>query len=188
MNISRLKWSLVLITVVVCSLFVIGCKSSEDNGVISDSNMPYMEYLGDYNYTETPIAMVYEQVEDEEEGFYGIQYRKVEDLGGLSTQSDIAVCLFFYSSLNNSAASMTAGVEDLAQTLTGQVLFVAIDAAVNFDIGEAYGVQNYPEFILINDAARIATFDSSSHEYWTINDVAQWISDNGFTPDYSRLQ
>lgn len=178
-----------ILLMVMCVSFVMafsGCDKKEPVTGVGTSDAPYMEYLGDYEYSATPIAMVYEEVEGED-GFFGIQYRKVEDLGGLSTQGDIAICLYFYSSFNTSAASLTAGVEDLAQTLTGRVLFVAIDVSAHEDIGEAYNVYQCPEFILINDAARISTFDSSSHDMWTINDVASWLSDNGFAPDYSLL-
>lgn len=177
---------LVLTCCVVLSVSCMSCGSRKKQDEIGTANYPFMEYLGDYDYTSTPIAMVYEEVEDEP-GFYGIQYRRVDDLGGLSTQEDIAICLYFYSSLNTSSASLTAGVEDLAQTLKGRVLFVAIDVASHEDISEAYDVYSCPEFILINKAARISTFDSASHDYWSINDVASWLNDNGFAPDYSLL-
>lgn len=183
-----------IVTLGIClamtaALLFTGCgnKAEPSNTILQDANRPYMQYLGEFDYTSSPAAMVYEQVEGEEPGFYGIQYRKVEDLGGLSTQGDIAICLYFYSSLNNSAAFITADVEDLAQTLTGQVLFVAIDVVGGEEISEAYGIYSCPDFVLINKAERLSTFDISSRESWTINDVAEWIKGYGFTPDYSRL-
>ena len=181
--------ALCLVITMTSAFMFTGCGSKTEPAttILVDANRPYMEYLGEFDYTSGLAAMVYEQVEGEDPGFYGIQYRKVEDLGGLSTQGDIAICLYFYSSLNNSAAFVTADVEDLAQTLTGQVLFVAIDVVGHEDISKAYDIYNCPDFVLINQASRISTFDIASHEEWTINDVAAWIKDNGFIPDYSRL-
>ena len=181
-----------VISLLLSICLLLGCTScKKDNshgGIPVDPMRPYTQYLGDYDYQATPAALVYEQIDGEEDGVFGIQYRLVEDLGGLSTQSDIAICLFFYSSLSSQTANIQAGVEDLAQTLVGQVLFVAIDIDSHSDISDAYGVYATPEFILLNDAARISTFDSTSREYWTIDDVVEWFGSNGYTPDYSMLE
>lgn len=161
--------------------------SSSQDRVWQSEAPGYYRYLGDIDYSVSPAALVYEQIYGEEEGFLGIQYREVTDLGGLTVQEDIPLCLYFYTSLSNDSAYITAGVEDLAQTLQGKVLFVAIDAASDSDISAAYAITGYPDFVLINDGALLSTFESVSRGSWSLADVVTWLSDYGYEPDYSLL-
>ncbi len=172
---------LLLINIVFVSLFGTSCSSKAEDSRIR-------KYLGQYSYDASISALVFEQVEGEEEGFYGIQYRDVTDLDGLLKQDDVAVCLFFYSSTVTSTSGITPGVEDLAQTLTGRVIFVAIDAFQEAGLSTGYEVEAYPEFILIKGGTRISTFGSSMYDYWDIDDVAAWMNRNGYAPDYSMLE
>lgn len=144
--------------------------------------------IGDIDYSSPMAALIYEQIEGEEEGFYGIQYHEVTDISGIGTQTSIPVVLYFYSSSATGSLSLTAGVEDLAQTLSGQVLFISIDGVEADSVSTAYQVAGYPEFILIRDGARIATFEGYNYEYWDIDDITWWLEDYGFTPDMSLLE
>lgn len=161
-------------------MFVLSSCSSKQ------ADTSWMQYLGDYSYDAPITAMVYEPVEGEDD--YGIQYREVKDLGGLVGQSEIAVCLYFYSSLDSDVYAVTAGVEDMAQGLTDRVLFISIDAVEMRDISSAYQIEAIPEFVLINNGARISTFEGMNYDYWTIDDVVFWLDNNGYEIDYSRLQ
>ncbi|MCQ2515404.1 MAG: thioredoxin [Saccharofermentans sp.] len=144
--------------------------------------------IGGIDYSSSMSALMYEQIAGEEEGFYGIQYHEVIDINGITAQTDIPVVLYFYSSSATGSQSLTAGVEDLAQTLSGQVLFVSIDGVEADEVSTAYQLAGYPEFILIRDGARVATFEGYNYEYWDINDVTWWLEDYGFTPDMSLLE
>lgn len=147
----------------------------------------YYRYLGNIDYSTDAAALVWEQVEGEDPGVFGIQYRYINDFNGLTSQEEIPVCLYFYSSSARGSQSLTAGVEDLAQTLVGRVLFVAVDGVEADAISTAYQVGGYPEFILINDNARISTFSGFDQEEWSIDDVSAWLTDNGYEPDTSML-
>lgn len=172
--------SVLLILVFGLSIFT-SCKNNPSSKTIK-------ECLGDYDYDASIAALVYEQVPGEEEGFKGILYRKVLDVNGLTLQNEQAVCFYFYSSVNTGTLGITAGVEDLAQTLNGRVLFVAIDAFEEADLSSAYEVEAYPEFILIKDGVRVSTFNGMYYDMWDMNDVANWMSANGYSPDYSLLE
>ena len=170
-----------LITVTCLAAFLLAGCGGEETVDISD-------YLGKYDYQSPAAALVWEQVEGEDEGVYGMQYRKVTDFNGLTSQKDTAVCLYFYSASARGTQSLTAGVEDLAQTLVGQVIFVAVDGVEADEISTAYHVAGYPDFILINDGMRIDTFNGFDREEWNIEDVADWLADYGFTPDLTMLE
>ena len=75
----------------------------------------------------------------------------------------------------------------LAQTLVGQVLFIAVDGVGADAISTAYEVGGYPEFILLADNVRVSTFSGFDFEQWSIDDVTAWIEDNGYEPDMSML-
>lgn len=179
---SKLRRIVSFFLVLVFGLnFFTSCKKASDSKTIK-------ECLGDYDYDASIVALVYEQVPGEEEGFKGILYRDVLDLNGLTLQTEQAVCFYFYSSGNTGTLGVTAGVEDLAQTLSGRVVFVAIDAFEEADLSSAYEVEAYPEFILIKDGARVSTFNGMNYDSWDMNDVANWMSANGYSPDYSLLE
>ncbi len=173
--------SLVMLAGVFCCA---SCQKKEDEPTTVKS---IEECVGAYNYDASVVAFVYEQIEGEEEGFYGIQYREVLDLDSILRQDDIAVCVYFYNSANTSTLGITAGVEDLAQTLVGRVVVIGIDAFREADLSSAFEVEAYPEFILIKGNVRIATFNGLNYESWDMNDVVSWMSANGYTPDYSML-
>ena len=166
-----------------CFTFFAGCEQETE-----PTQTGYEQYLGNIDYTAPVSAYVWEQVEGEDEGVCGIQYRTVTDFNGLTSQSEIPVCLYFYSSSAHGSQSLTAGVEDLAQTLVGQVLFIGIDGVQADEISTAYHVGGYPEFILINSDVRVSTFSGYDYDYWSIEDVSAWMSDNGYVPDLSMLE
>lgn len=177
----------------VLAMPCVGCsrKVSEASQVVSyvmpDGAPAYYEYLGDIDYATPTAALVWEQVDGETEGIYGIQYREVIDFNSITSQSDIAVCLYFYSSSARGSQNLSAGVEDLAQTLVGKVLFIAVDGVEADAVSTAYQVAGYPEFILLNDNARISTFSGVEYQEWNIDDVTAWIADNGYEPDLTML-
>lgn len=175
----RLLKKTIAAVVLAAAFLLVACGSDDTPG--------YLEYIGEIDYTASPVAFVYEQIDGEEEGFKGIQYREVTDLGAVTSQKDIAICFYFYTSLSNNAGHITAGVEDLAQTLDGQVLVVAIDAARQSDVAKAYDIGAYPDFVLVNQGARISTFGSQDRVEWNMDDVVNWIIENGFTPNYALL-
>lgn len=154
---------------------------------VPEGTSDYYEYLGNIDYSSDAAALVWEQVDGEDEGIFGIQYRDVIDFNGITSQSEIPVVLFFYSSYADGSQNLMAGVEDLAQTLVGQVLFIAVDGVEADAISTAYEVGGYPEFILLADNVRISTFSGFDYEQWSIDDVTSWIEDNGYEPDMSRL-
>lgn len=177
--------------VVACVFAGCGRQTSEASALVSvltaDGSPAYYEYLGDIDYAASTAALVWEQVDGEDEGIYGIQYREVIDFNSITSQSDIPVCLYFYSSSARGSQNLSAGVEDLAQTLVGKVLFIAVDGVEADAVSTAYQVGGYPEFILLNDNARISTFSGIEYGEWNIDDVTAWIADNGYEPDLTML-
>ena len=177
--------------VLACVFAGCGRQTSEASALVSvltaDGSPAYYEYLGDIDYAASTAALVWEQVDGEDEGIYGIQYREVIDFNSITSQSDIPVCLYFYSSSARGSQNLSAGVEDLAQTLVGKVLFIAVDGVEADAVSTAYQVGGYPEFILLNDNARISTFSGIEYGEWNIDDVTAWIADNGYEPDLTML-
>ena len=173
--------------VLACVFAGCGRQTSEASALVSvltaDGSPAYYEYLGDIDYAASTAALVWEQVDGEDEGIYGIQYREVIDFNSITSQSEIPVCLYFYSSSARGSQNLSAGVEDLAQTLVGKVLFIAVDGVEADAVSTAYQVGGYPEFILLNDNARISTFSGIEYGEWNIDDVTAWIADNGYEPD-----
>jgi BASS family bile acid:Na+ symporter len=118
-----------VLALIFCFTFFAGCEQETE-----PTQTGYEQYLGNIDYTAPVSAYVWEQVEGEDEGVCGIQYRTVTDFNGLTSQSEIPVCLYFYSSSAHGSQSLTAGVEDLAQTLVGQVLFIGILMVLILDL------------------------------------------------------
>ena len=148
----------------------------------------YRTYIGKVDYSAPVCALVYEQIPGEEEGFYGIEYREVSDPETmLSYCHDTPMCLYFYNSLDSDSEGVTAGIEDLAQTLDGQVVFFAVDGIFEELIGATYAVEAYPEFVLLRPGQSPEKFEGHLREEWTMDDVAIWIESFGFTPDYGKL-
>ncbi len=158
--------------------FVLLCSCSKEK-VTTD---PVREYLGDYSYSESAVCMVYEPVEDEtdENGnpFYGVQYRKITDLDGLMASGN-TLLIYFYSSMDNRSAQVTASVEDLAQLYSGRLHVVMIDAVEYRKLLEKYDINAVPEFVLIKAGQNDKVFGSSSYDYWTMNDVVLWLKESG---------
>jgi len=177
---------------VLGSMLLTGCNKVPDESM-TETTVPlqgegYYQYLGNIDYSASSAALVWEHVEGEDPGIYGIQYRSITDFNGLTSQTDIPVCIYFYSSAAAGSQSLTAGVEDLAQTLVGKVLFIAVDGVEADGISTAYHVSGYPEFILIKDDVRVSTFSGFDYESWSIDDVSIWMTENGFTPDLTMLE
>ena len=166
-------------TLLITILLVLGLALASCSGKTEpEAPLHWQDCLGGYSYDSPIIAMVYEQVEGEEEGMYGIQYREVTDLAHLTSQQEIPVCLYFYSSLRSDLSGMTAGMEDLAQELNGRVVIVAVDEAVATDIADAYRVEDVPYCILLDKAARISSLEAKdpNGEYIDAADVASWLA------------
>ena len=161
---------------IICALLLTSCNSGKPAGSAGPSS--WRDCLGGYCYDNVVTAMVYEQVEGEEEGMYGIQYREVTDLPSLTAQTEIPVCLYFYSSLRTDAYGFTAGIEDLAQELNGRVLIVSVDAATETDIADAYRIEDVPMFILLDKGSRAGTLEAKNAdgEYIDVPEVASWLT------------
>lgn len=143
-----------------------------------------MAYLGDYSYSDPAVCMVYERVEDETDDdgnpLYGIQYRKVTDLDGLKA-SGITLLIYFYSSMDNGSAMVTASVEDLALSYNGKLTVLMLDAMEYKDLMDKYEIEAVPEFVLIKKGQADKVFGGMSREYWTVNDVLSWLQENGIS-------
>ena len=168
--------TLLLAIAVSLSLFC-GCsKPGEED--------PIMAYLGDYSYSDPAVCMVYERVEDETDDdgnpLYGIQYRKVTDLDGLKA-SGITLLIYFYSSMDNGSAMVTASVEDLALSYNGKLTVLMLDAMEYKDLMDKYEIEAVPEFVLIRKGQADKVFGGMSREYWTVNDVLSWLQENGIS-------
>ncbi len=168
--------TLLLAIAVSLSLFC-GCsKPGEED--------PIMAYLGDYSYSDPAICMVYERVEDETDDdgnpLYGIQYRKVTDLDGLKA-SGITLLIYFYSSMDNGSAMVTASVEDIALSYNGKLTVLMLDAMEYKDLMDKYEIEAVPEFVLIRKGQSDKVFGGMSREYWTVNDVLSWLQENGIS-------
>ena len=139
-------------------------------------------YLGDYSYSENAVCMVYEAVEDEVDDngnpYYGIQYREITDLNGLLASGNTLV-IYFYSSMDTRSAEITAAVEDMAQYYSGKFHVIMLDSVDYRELLEKYDINAVPEFVLIRAGQPDQVFGSGSYEYWTMNDVILWLQENG---------
>ena len=115
-------------------------------------------------------------------------YREIKDLPGVLHQKDFPVLIYFYSSQSSDTGGMTAAAEDLAQTLSGRVLTVSIDALSHRDIAGDYEIEALPEFVLIEKGTCKSSFKSSEYGYWDADDVVEWITSCGYAPDMSKLE
>jgi len=166
---------------------ITGCKADQSDASVPQ-NGDVNDYIGGVDYSSTVSALVYEQIPGEEDGFYGIEYHEVTDIQGLLGNQTMPVCMYFYYSLSSDTDGMTAGVEDLAQTMDGQVLFIAVDGATEDDLSSAYEVEAFPEFVLIVPGRMHVNFGSKNYDSMSIDDVTGWLANYGYTPDYSKLQ
>ena len=78
--------------------------------------------------------------------------------------------------------NITAGVEDLAQALSDRVIFVAVDGIAESELGSRYGVEAYPEFVLLSPGQPDTKFEGMQYDSWNISDVAAWLEANGYEP------
>ena len=172
-----MKRYLSLVLIVLCSMaFLCACsKKAESSSVV-------YKYLGDYEYSAPAVCMVYEPVEDEtdDEGnpYYGIQYREINDLDGLLSSGE-TILIYFYSSMSNDSAMITASVEDIAQVYNGTMTVLMLDAMEYRDLIGKYDINAVPEFVLIRAGQEDKVFGSSSYEYWNTGDVLSWLKSNG---------
>ena len=170
----RYKVSLSLTAVLLAAMFLCSCSKQENNALNA--------FLGDYSYSAPAVCMVYEQVEDEldDEGnpCYGIQYREITDLEGL-LKSGGTFLIYFYSSMSNESAEVTASMEDVAQLYNGKLTVLMLDAMEYRDLMEKYDIEAVPEYVLIRPGQQDQVFKSSSHGFWTVNDVISWLQSNG---------
>ena len=167
--------SILLASVISLALLCSCSKEQSNTDVLSD-------YLGDYSYSDPAVCMVYEPVEDEFDDngkpFYGIQYREVKDLDGLLVSGN-TLLLYFYSSMDSRSGIMTASVEDVAQLYDGKLHVLMLDAMEYRTLLEKYDINAVPEFVLIKAGQKDQVFESSTYDYWTINDVVLWLQSNG---------
>ncbi len=174
-----MKRRFLAVLTVFCLSLALLCSCSKKEPVNND---PLQDYLGDYSYSDPAVCMVYEPVEGEtdENGnpFYGIQYREITDLDGLLVSGNTLV-LYFYSSMDNRGAMVTAAVEDLAQIYNGRLYVLMLDAVEYRSLLEKYDINAVPEFVLIRSGMADEVFGSGSYDYWTMNDVVLWLKSFG---------
>lgn len=167
-----------ILALIICSVFFSACSTETKTGSKLD------EYLGDYSYSDPAVCMVYEPVEDEVDDngnpFYGIQYRKINDLEGL-LNSGTVIMIYFYSSMSSEASAVTAVIEDLAQNYNGRLTVVMLDSMEYRDYITRYEIEAVPEFVLIKPGQSYQKFNSVTYEYWTGTDVVLWLKSNGIT-------
>lgn len=133
----------------------------------------YTDYLGEEAYDSDQIAMVFDYIEDEEEP--GIIYKDITDVNGLLHQTEIPVCVFFYSSNSTDRYGVFAGVEEIAERLNGRVLIVGIDIMTHRELVDEYGLVAVPDFVLIKNGTVASNFRAADYEYWTMTDVYNWL-------------
>ena len=174
-----------IIAVMLIAALIAGCGKGTDETGATEASTGIQEYLGDYNYDTPVAALVYEPVEGEDE--YGIQYREVTDADGLLA-SDNRVLIYFYSSMATELLRVTAGVEDIAQASWGSVYVIMVDTMADTDLGTRYSIEQVPVFVMVQAGDEISRFDGYNYDEWSLDDVAEWLEENGVTMDYTRLQ
>lgn len=172
-----IKRILTVFTAIVFSfVFFFGCAKENSNSI--------NKYLGDYSYSDSAICMVYEPVEGEtdENGnpIYGVQYRAIKDTDKLFV-SGHTLLIYFYSSMDNRSAAVTAAMEDLSVAYNGKLNVLMLDAMVYRDLMEKYEIEAVPEFVLIKPGQADKKFDCTASDYWTVNDVISWLAENGIS-------
>ena len=166
-----------LITAVLFS-FVLFCGcSKEDKSSLN-------KYLGDYSYSGSAVCMVYEPMEGETDDngnpLYGVQYREITDYDGLVASGN-TLLIYFYSSMDNRSAQVTAAMEELSVAYKDKMSIIMLDAMVYRDLMGKYEIEAVPEFVLIKPGQADKKFDCSKSDYWTINDVVLWLAENGIS-------
>lgn len=132
--------------------------------------------IGEITYSAPVYIMSLEKLDGEDEE--GIVYREVLDFNKLVTQSNKTIVLYFYTTANPDVYGVTAGVEDMAQYYGDSITFVGINTIDKRDISTAYGIVALPEFVIIKDNQLISYFEGFNYEYWTMEDVENWIEEN----------
>jgi len=145
----------------------------------------FRDYLGEYAYDLPAACMVYEQVEGEtdESGnpVYGIQYREIKDLDKLLASKDTAFLLYFHASVYGEDGGITAVVEELAERLAGKVTVVTLDAGEFSELVGKHEIKMLPEFVLHKTGEQDKVFGTSDRESWTMQQVADWLAENGYS-------
>jgi hypothetical protein len=169
----RRALSLVL-SFILCAVLACSCASAAK----------VEDYLGEYDYEAPAICMVYEPVEGEfdEEGnaLYGIQYREVTDLEGLLKVPDTTFLLYFYNSLDSTAWTVTAVVEDIAEAEEGKLVVLALDQSQYTNLTSQFGISAVPDFALVRNYTEISVFGSADYDSWSVDDIVIWLDANGY--------
>lgn len=167
--------SLILVVILVFPLS--SCENKKDT---------IYDYIGDEGYTFSISCMVLEEIEGEydESGNIakGLIYRKVNDLNGLLDNSALPVIIYFYSSQYPN--SFGAGVEDLAESLWGQAIFVSVDLFSEIELTDVYEVDTVPSFVYYMNGTRSSFLPLTSDTIY-IEEVVIWVQELGLTPSFS---
>ncbi|MCQ2467005.1 MAG: hypothetical protein MJ166_05760 [Clostridia bacterium] len=147
---------------------LLGACSHKEN-----TNNSYSQYLGEIDYESPQVAMVIETIEDEE--VPGVVYRNITDLSGILNQTEIPVCVFFYSGNATDKYGVFAGVEEIAERLNGRVLMLGIDIMQHRELVDGFGLVAVPDFVLIKKGVQADAFKAANYEYWTMTDVYNWL-------------
>lgn len=134
----------------------------------------HRSYLGEYSYSSSLTAMVYEDFEGE--GF-GIVYRQIIDYNGYVTNAPLPVLVYFYTPRHDDHAGTTAAIEQIAEDYHDRLLVVSVDVFQEETIATHYRVEAVPEFIVLNDGAVQTYFDSVSRGSWSQDELRQWVID-----------
>ena len=139
-----------------------------------------VEYLANCDDFEAVELKQEDETDEDGSPLYGIQYRKVTDFEGLKA-SGLTILIYFYSSMDNRSAQVTAAVEDIAASYNGKLCVLMLDAMEYKDLMGKYEIEAVPEFVLIRKGQSDKVFGGAAREYWTINDVLSWLQENGIT-------
>ena len=164
-NISKFIRHLVAIIVVISMMALSACSHKE--------KVSYKDFLGEENYESDAIAMVIDYIDGEEEP--GVIYREVTDINGIIHQTEIPVCIFFYSGNATDRNGVFAGVEEISERLNGRVLIVAVDIMIHRELVDEYELIAVPDFVLFKNGTKASSFGASNYDYWTMTDVYNWL-------------
>lgn len=145
------------------------CKKASVDGA------DYRDYLGDYSYDSSIVAMVYEDFNGEG---YGILYREVKDYTQLVTKSPVPVLVYFYTSMHTEYTGTTAGVEQMAEDWNDRLLVVSVDLFQEGEIASHYEVQAVPDFVILKQGLLSERFDSVTRGTWTTEELKAWVEEN----------
>lgn len=133
----------------------------------------YLDFIGDVSYDSHQVAIVMDTIEGEDEP--GIVYKDIKDVDGILHQTEIPVCVFFYSSNSTDRNGVFAGVEEIAQKLNNRVLVIGIDIMTHRELVDEYSLVAVPDFVLIENGTVKDSFGASELEYWSMMDVYNWL-------------